>query len=98
MRFMRLNFKLRLALRFGSLFSILFFLGTVFPESAFSQNKIVQGKVVEEGTNEPLAGASVQIRGTSVSTMTDEKGEFQLVMNSDKGILVISYTGKQTVE
>lgn len=95
---MRLNFKLRQALRFGSLFSILFFLGTVFPESAFSQNKIIQGKVVEEGTNEPLAGASVQIRGTSESTMTDEKGEFQLVMNSDKGILVISYTGKETVE
>lgn len=30
--------------------------------------------------------------------MTDERGEFQLVMNSDKGILVISYTGKETVE
>jgi TonB-linked SusC/RagA family outer membrane protein len=95
---MRLNFKLRKALRFESLFSILIFFGTVFPEPTFCQNKIVQGKVVEEGTNEPLMGASVQIKGTTESTMTDEKGEFQLVMNSDKGILVISYTGKETVE
>lgn len=95
---MRLNFKPGKALRFGRLFSILFFLGAVFPESAFCQTRIVQGKVVEEGTDKPLSGASVQIKGTNIGTMTDEKGEFQLVMNSDKGILVISYAGKETVE
>lgn len=65
-------------------------------DSAFSQNRI-SGKVVGEN-NEPLSGASVQLKETNTGTMTNEKGEFQLIMDSNKGVLVISYAGKETVE
>lgn len=95
---MRLNFKLRRTLCCKALLLILFFCGAMFPQSAFSQNKIVHGKVVEEGTNEPLAGASVQIKGKNIGITADEKGEFSIKVNSDKEVLVITYAGMQAVE
>lgn len=95
---MRLNFKLKQALCFGSRFLFFFFLGVSVPQLAFCQGKIIQGTVIDEHTNEPLAGASVQIKGTSVGVTTNDKGEFQLVMSSDHGVLLISYAGKETVE
>lgn len=95
---MRLHFKPRQALRLAGLLFFLIFLGTAFPEAAFCQNTIISGKVVEESTNEPLVGASVQVKGTNIGTMTNDKGEFQLTMNAPRGVLVISYLGKETVE
>lgn len=95
---MRLHFKPRQASRLAGLLFFLIFLGTAFPEAAFCQNTIISGKVVEESTNEPLAGASVQVKGTNIGAMTNDRGEFQLTMNAPRGVLVISYLGKETVE
>lgn len=95
---MRQNFKLSQEFCFKYFLPIFILMGIFISNPAFCQDRIVQGKVVEEGTGEPLAGASVQIKGTNKGTMTDGKGEFQLVMGSDKGVLVISFTGKETIE
>jgi TonB-linked SusC/RagA family outer membrane protein len=51
----------------------------------------VTGTVVDE-QGQPLAGASVKIKGASTGTLTDANGNFTLEV-PDKSILVISYIG-----
>lgn len=94
---MRRQFGLRQASYIGSLFTIIF-LATIFPTSTNAQTRTIQGKVLDAETEKPLAGASVQVKGTDTGTMTDEQGEFQLALNTDNVVLVISYAGKETIE
>jgi TonB-linked SusC/RagA family outer membrane protein len=56
----------------------------------------IKGKVVDENGN-PLAGASVVVKGTQTGTQTGEKGEFELSINNTAVILQISYVGHETV-
>ncbi|MFV1883240.1 MAG: TonB-dependent receptor [Balneola sp.] len=62
-------------------------------------NGSVEGRVVEAGTDEPLIGASVYIKGTTKGTATDIDGEFK-INNVAEGeyIIVISYLGYNTLE
>ena len=59
--------------------------------------RTVTGVITESGTDEPLIGANVLIKGTSTGTVTDFDGNFSLDAN-DGDILVISYTGFQSQE
>ncbi|MBE0666419.1 MAG: carboxypeptidase-like regulatory domain-containing protein, partial [Bacteroidales bacterium] len=54
--------------------------------------KEVKGTVVTED-GKPLAGAAVIIKGTTMGTVTDEKGSFKLSDVPEDGLLVISYVG-----
>ena len=58
-----------------------------------AQNQTVRGKVT--GLNgQPLAGASVTIKGTNLSTTTDENGNFQLSAgNVLKPVVTITFVG-----
>jgi TonB family protein len=67
----------------------------------------IHGQVIEEKTGEPLPGASIVIKGTSVGTVSDIDGTFILVDSNPKvdsgtgamsTILVVSFVGKKTVE
>lgn len=62
------------------------------------QAKTVRGVVVEQSTNEPLVGASVYVRGTTVGTTTDANGQYQLNVPSEESVLVFSFLGKRTME
>ncbi len=42
---------------------------------------VVVGKILREGTNEPLAGARLQILGTEYGTFSNGKGEYRLVFD-----------------
>jgi hypothetical protein len=65
----------------------------------------IHGKVVDEKTGEPLPGASVIIKGTSIGTVSDLKGEFILVDTNPKtndlgGLfseIVVSFVGLKTL-
>ncbi|NIG55434.1 TonB-dependent receptor [Chitinophaga sp. Cy-1792] len=57
--------------------------------SAFAQKKIT-GKITEEGTGEPVILASVQIKGTTKGTTTDEKGQFSLEVKEGERLLISS--------
>lgn len=57
----------------------------------------VSGYVYDE-LGEPIIGASVIIKGTTIGTITDIDGHFSLQMNEANNILVISYIGYQTQE
>lgn len=61
-------------------------------------SRIISGKVID-ADGEGLIGASILIRGTSVGTVTDIDGNFELTINDPNAeTLVISYTGYGTEE
>ncbi|CAM1343828.1 carboxypeptidase-like regulatory domain-containing protein [Tenacibaculum amylolyticum] len=62
----------------------------------FSQ-QIVKGKIISEN-NTLLEGASVFFNNTTVGTISDSKGEFQLKIPKGNYTLVISFLGYQTYQ
>src|SRR5690606_23762482 len=59
--------------------------------------RTVTGKVTDESGN-AIAGATVTIKGTGLSTLSDEEGQFQLNVTSDNSLLVVSYLGYENQE
>ena len=53
----------------------------------------VTGTVTDADNGEPLIGANVLVRGTSIGTITDFDGTFELSVPEDANTLVVSYTG-----
>ena len=53
----------------------------------------VSGRVTEATTNNPVAGASVLVTGTSIGATTDADGKFSVQVPSGKTQLTISYAG-----
>ncbi len=53
----------------------------------------VNGKITNSQTGEPVARASVIIKGTSVGTASDEKGNFSIQVSNKNAILVITSIG-----
>ena len=66
--------------------------------NVIQQERIIQGTVLEEGTNEPLIGVNVVVKGTTIGTTTDIDGKYSIKIPSDKAILVFSYIGQKTEE
>lgn len=62
------------------------------------QERVIQGTVYEEGTNEPLIGVNVVVKGTTIGTTTDLDGKYSIRIPSDNAILVFSYIGQRTEE
>src|SRR5271170_6337782 len=59
---------------------------------AFSQNKVVTGKVTDDKGN-PLAGVSVSVKGSKSGTTSDANGLFSLPVKSTAKTLVLSSVG-----
>lgn len=62
-----------------------------------AQTSKVTGKVTDEN-GEPVIGASIIVKGTTVGTVTDFDGNFILDVPHDGKQLVISYIGMQSQE
>lgn len=71
------------------LFVTLFSLIAMF---ALAQGKSVTGTVIDAG-KEPIIGASILVKGTSIGVITDLEGNFTLANVPDNAILQISYIG-----
>ncbi len=54
--------------------------------------------VVTNPENEPLVGVNIQEEGTTNGTTTDQKGKFQITVQSPNATLVFSYTGYSTTK
>ncbi|MCS6990339.1 MAG: TonB-dependent receptor [Chitinophagales bacterium] len=63
----------------------------------FGQTRQLRGVVVDE-QEEPLAGVTVLIKGTSIATATDADGRFEIAVPVAGATLVFSYVGFQTRE
>jgi TonB-linked SusC/RagA family outer membrane protein len=66
---------------------------TAGPLSAFQQpSTIIKGRVTDEN-NHPLPGVSVTIQGSRTSVMTNEDGQFEIAVQSNKAVLQFSSVG-----
>lgn len=71
-------------------------LAFLLPGMLSAQTNVVKGTVSDE-TGLPLPGATVLIKGTKTSTITDETGKFSITADA-KAVLLISFTGFTTRE
>ncbi|NNV56186.1 SusC/RagA family TonB-linked outer membrane protein [Panacibacter sp. KCS-6] len=61
--------------------------------TAAAQDRVVSGKVKDAKDGQPIAGASVLVKGTSIGTQTIADGSFQIKVPATAKALVISYVG-----
>lgn len=54
--------------------------------------------VVTDNHGEPLAGASVVIKGTNKGTMTDINGRYELDLTNDANVILINFVGYSNLE
>lgn len=80
--------KLQMLLAFS-----VFAVGTVSAQQ-FSLN----GKVTDSGTEEPLAGVNVIVRGTTLGIITDIDGNYNLSIDGTEAVIVVSFIGYLTQE
>jgi TonB-dependent SusC/RagA subfamily outer membrane receptor len=59
---------------------------------SFAQTKTVTGTVIDSKTTEPVTGASISVKGTTIGTTTDKTGKFRLDVPNN-AVLVISNIG-----
>jgi TonB-linked SusC/RagA family outer membrane protein len=69
----------------------------LFPALAFGQRTIT-GKVTDATNNEPLIGSTVQVKGTTVGTVTDMEGTYRIEVSGGEDVLVFSYVGYESTE
>ncbi|RYE27177.1 MAG: SusC/RagA family TonB-linked outer membrane protein, partial [Sphingobacteriales bacterium] len=61
------------------------------------QDLNVGGKVLDE-QGQPLIGATVKVKGSTLGTMTDKEGEFFLKSVPEDAVIVIAYLGYKPLE
>lgn len=65
--------------------------------ATFAQTATVSG-VVKDDTGEPVIGAGVLVKGTTLGTITDIDGHFSFRADDLNGVLVASFVGMETQE
>ncbi len=65
--------------------------------ATFAQTATVSG-VVKDDTGEPVIGAGVLVKGTTLGTITDIDGHFSFRADDLNGVLVVSFVGMETQE
>ncbi len=60
-----------------------------------NKNRLYKGKVVDDRTSEPLVGATVKVKGSTIGTITDIDGNFALDIpdNISPIVFEVSYMG-----
>lgn len=64
---------------------------------SFAQDKKITG-LIEDAAGEPIIGASVMVVGTTIGTITDVNGTFELQVPASAQKLTITYVGMKTKE
>lgn len=70
--------------------SILFFMGTMVVNA---QTKVITGKVTSADDNQPIPGVSVAVKGTTLGTITNIDGVYELKVPEDAKALIVSFVG-----
>ena len=74
------------------------FLIYLLPLHGFSQTLDVNGKVTNKSTGETLPGATLTVKGSGSSTLTDAEGNYSITLPGSGSTLVVSYAGMVTIE
>jgi TonB-linked SusC/RagA family outer membrane protein len=65
--------------------------------TTFAQNKFISGTIRDDSGN-PLIGATIAVKNTKVTTVSDHLGAFQIQVPPNGKVLVFSYVGTQPKE
>ncbi|EIJ39572.1 TonB-linked outer membrane protein, SusC/RagA family [Galbibacter orientalis DSM 19592] len=65
---------------------------------AMAQERTISGIVISEDDNQPLPGANVLFKGTTIGAVTDFDGKFSITISGEEKILVVSYIGYSSKE
>ncbi|MGQ1947860.1 SusC/RagA family TonB-linked outer membrane protein [Geofilum sp. OHC36d9] len=73
--------------------------GRITEERGVFQNeeKSIDGTVIDD-TGFPIPGVTIQVKGTSIGTITDMDGNYSINVGSDAAVLVFSFVGMKTRE
>lgn len=63
------------------------------PYCSVAQGRIINGVVTEQESEQPLPGVNVVVKGTSIGTITDIEGQYQLSIPPDAAVVVFSFIG-----
>jgi iron complex outermembrane receptor protein len=85
-----MSFMLMLALLFSSVSQTV--ASTVSEMNSRSLDKIIKGRITD-ATGAGLSGASISIKGLSVSSLSDASGNYSISVPNDNSVLVISFVG-----
>jgi TonB-dependent SusC/RagA subfamily outer membrane receptor len=77
--------------KIASLLTMLLLLIVLIPMAALAQTSVT-GKVTD-AQNAPLAGATISVRGSNISTQTDQNGNFTISVPNSNARLVVSFVG-----
>ncbi|MCW3087056.1 MAG: SusC/RagA family TonB-linked outer membrane protein [Sediminibacterium sp.] len=67
-------------------------------ERLAAPDQAIRGTVRESGTGRALAGATVALKGSARSAVTDAQGAFNITVPGSSSVLVISYIGYESQE
>src|SRR5690242_3488739 len=91
MRSSSAGYKKRIRQLFASTAFLFFF------SVAFSQQRTVTGRVTDQDSK-PLSNATVSVKGTNVSALTNTDGQYSISMPANATTLVFTYVGYQVSE
>ncbi|MBQ6870019.1 MAG: SusC/RagA family TonB-linked outer membrane protein, partial [Alistipes sp.] len=66
--------------------------------AAPSKDKTISGRIIDDVTGEPVIGASVWIKNSTIGTSADLDGNFTLKCDNALAVLAVSFIGYQDVE
>lgn len=66
--------------------------------AAIAQNTQVSGTVISADDGLPIIGATVLVKGTTIGTVTNIDGQYELSVPASSKILQFSYVGMTTAE
>ena len=78
------------------IFGPLLLLLLLFSDALFAQEKTSISGTVRDTSGESLIGVSIIIEGTSIGTVTDIDGKFELKIPDTTDHVLVSYVGYQT--
>lgn len=61
-------------------------------------DRIVKGRITDVTTGAALTGASVTVKGSTTSALTDAQGNFSISVPDDNAVLVVSFVGYTSQE
>lgn len=88
--------KKRFSIRKGRFLALLAFLVLAFSAQVMAQTKV--NGTVKDDQGEILTGVSVLVKGTKVSAVTNQDGNYQITLPAGSNTLVFSYLGYESKE
>ena len=65
---------------------------------SWAQNRTISGKVTDALDGSPIVGANIILKGTTIGTITDIEGDYELAIPEGENIITVSYVGYETID